>query len=51
MMRSAALCERTGRKWLPGVAGVTITEAVKDVYAAMPVRAVQRRRLVLADAA
>ena len=35
----------------PGVAGVTIMEAVKDLYAAMPVRAVPRRRLVLAEAA
>ncbi len=50
-LRSAALCERTGRRWLPGFAGVTVTEAVKDIYAAMPVRAVPRRRLVLADAA
>jgi hypothetical protein len=30
---------------------VTITEAVKDMYAAMPVETVPRRRLVLADAA
>ncbi|MEA2733313.1 MAG: hypothetical protein QOF70_7788, partial [Acetobacteraceae bacterium] len=40
-----------GRKMAPGLAGVTLTEAVKDVYAAMPVRAVPRRRLVLAEAA
>jgi SAM-dependent methyltransferase len=51
VLRSAALFERTGRRWMPGLAGVTITEAVKDVYAAMPVRAVLRRRLVLAEAA
>jgi hypothetical protein len=30
---------------------VTITEAAKDLYAAMPVEAVPRRRLVLAEAA
>jgi hypothetical protein len=30
---------------------VTITEAVKDLYAAMPVEAAPRRRLVLAEAA
>jgi hypothetical protein len=30
---------------------VTITEAVKDLYAAMPVEAVPRRRLVLAEVA
>ena len=40
-----------GRRMVPGFAGVTLTEAVKDVYAAMPVRAVPRRRLVLAEAA
>jgi len=51
VLRGANLMERTGRKWLPGFAGVTITEAVKDLYAAMPVEAVQRRRLVLAEAA
>jgi hypothetical protein len=36
---------------VPQLAGVTITEAVKDVYAAVPRKAVPRRRLVLADAA
>ena len=51
VMRGARLFERTGRTWLPGLAGVTITEAVKDIYAAMPVEAVPRRRLVLAEAA
>src|SRR6516165_6420455 len=51
VLRSGPLCERTGRKWLTGFAGVTITEAVKDLYAAMPVEAVPRRRLVLAEAA
>jgi SAM-dependent methyltransferase len=51
VLRSAPLFERTGRRWMPGLAGVTITEAVKDVYAAMPVRAVPRRRLVLTEAA
>jgi len=51
MLRSSPLLERTGRKWLTGFGGVTITEAVKDLYAAMPVEAVPRRRLVLAEAA
>jgi SAM-dependent methyltransferase len=50
LLRSAALCERTGRRWLPGLGGVTISEAVKDVYAAVPLRAA-RRRLVLVEAA
>jgi SAM-dependent methyltransferase len=52
LLRASALIERGGRRVAPTLAGVTITEAVKDVYAAMPVAgAVMRRRLVLADAA
>jgi SAM-dependent methyltransferase len=51
VLRSARLLERSGRIWVSGFAGVTITEAVKDIYAAMPVEAVPRRRLVLAEAA
>jgi SAM-dependent methyltransferase len=51
VLRSAHLLERTGRRIAPTFAGVTITEAVKDVYAALPVDAVVRRHLVLADAA
>src|SRR3984885_1140813 len=51
VLRSAPLFERAGRRLVPGLAGVTLTEAVKDVYAAMPIRAVPRRRLVLAEAA
>ena len=51
VLRSAELMERTGRRVTPGLAGVIMTEAVKDVYAAMPVEAVPRRRLVLAEAA
>jgi len=50
VLRGAPLFERAGRRLAPGLAGVTLTEAVKDVYAAMPVHAVPRR-LVLADAA
>jgi len=50
VLRSARLWERGGRRMVPRLAGVTITEAVKDVYAAVPVRAVPRRRVVLADA-
>jgi len=51
VLRSADLVERTGRRLTPTFAGVILTEAVKDVYAAMPVKPVPRRRLVLADAA
>lgn len=51
ILRSAKLLERTGRRYLPGLAGVTLTEAVKEAYAALPLRAVRQRRLVLADAA
>ena len=49
VLRAAPLIERAGRRLVPALAGVTIVEAVKDVYAAMPVRAAGRRRLVLAD--
>ncbi len=51
VLRGAGLWERAGRRVLPRLAGVTITEAVKDVYAAVPLQAVRRRRVVLADAA
>jgi SAM-dependent methyltransferase len=43
-------CERLGRWLLPNFAGVTLTEAVKDIYAALPTEAVQRR-VVLQEAA
>jgi SAM-dependent methyltransferase len=51
LLRAAPLIERVGHRMLPRLAGVTLTEAVKDLYAAVPVRAVPRRRLVLAEAA
>ncbi|WP_428486659.1 class I SAM-dependent methyltransferase [Rhodopila sp.] len=50
LLRGSPLFERAGRNLMPGLAGVTLTEAVKDVYAAMPVNAVPRR-LVLSGAA
>ena len=49
--RLAPLFERVGRRLMPGLAGVTITEAVKDVYAALPLREATRRRLVRVEAA
>ena len=51
VLRGARLWENGGRRVAPRLAGVTITEAVKDVYAALPVRAASRRRLVLSEAA
>lgn len=51
VLRGARLWEAGGRRLAPRLAGVTITEAVKDVYAALPARAVPRRRLVLSEAA
>jgi hypothetical protein len=46
VLRSARLIERVGRGVVPTLAGVTLTEAVKDVYAAMPLRETVRRRVV-----
>ena len=51
LQRGARLWERTGRRYLPRFAGVTITEAAKDMYAAIPAGAVPRRRMVLTEAA
>ena len=51
ILRGAPLWERVGRRLAPQLAGVTITEAVKDVYAALPVQHARRRRLVLSQAA
>ncbi len=49
VLRSARLWETSGRRIVPRLAGVTITEAVKDAFAGLPVHAV-RRRLVLSQA-
>jgi len=51
VLRSAPIWENGGRQLAPRLAGVTITEAVKDVYAALPVQRAQRRRLVFSQAA
>jgi SAM-dependent methyltransferase len=51
VLRSAAMFERAGRQLAPQFAGVTLTEAIKDAYAAMPLSAVARRRFMLAEAA
>jgi SAM-dependent methyltransferase len=51
VLRGAHLWERFGRILAPRLAGVTITEAIKDVYAAIPMGAAPKRRVVLAGAA
>ena len=50
-LRHARLWERSGRWLMPEFAGVTITEAVKDAYAGLPVSRARRRRMVLGHAA
>jgi SAM-dependent methyltransferase len=50
-LRAAPLWERAGRRIVPQLGGLVLTEAVKDVYAAVPHNAQPRRRVVLADAA
>lgn len=51
ILRSGRLLERSGRRLIPRLAGVTITEAAKDLFGAAPAQAVPRRRMVLAEAA
>jgi SAM-dependent methyltransferase len=51
ILRMTRFWERVGRALVPQLAGVTLTEAVKDVYAAVPAKAVARRRVVLPEAA
>jgi SAM-dependent methyltransferase len=51
VLRGAHLWERFGRMLAPRLAGVTITEAIKDVYGAIPMGATPQRRVVLAGAA
>ncbi len=51
VLRGAALWERAGRRALPQLAGITLTEAVKDAYAAIPFAPARQRRLVHAEAA
>lgn len=46
VLRSAPVWEAAGRRVLPRLAGVTLTEAVKDAFAALPVQGVRQRRLV-----
>ena len=51
-LRSARLLENGARRMLPpAMAGLTITEAVKDLYAAVPIRTRPHRRVTFAEAA
>jgi SAM-dependent methyltransferase len=51
LLRTAKLWERTGRALLPRLGGVTLTEASKDLYAAVPAKRAPRRRIVFVEAA
>ena len=51
VLRNARVFEQAGRRLVPHLAGLTITEAVKDVYAALPLAPANRRRVVMAEAA
>lgn len=46
ILRSGRAWEDGGRLLLPQLAGVTITEATKEAYAAIPIRAAQRRMVL-----
>ncbi len=50
-LRSAGAAERVGRRVLPGLGGVTLAEARKNMYAAVPLEAVAVRRSVVSEAA
>jgi len=51
VLRTTRFWERAGHALTPQLAGVTLTEAVKDVYAAVPAAGVVRRRVVVSEAA
>ena len=51
VLRSARIWERAGRSLLPRLAGVTITEASKDMFGAVPLGSRPRRRTVFVEAA
>jgi SAM-dependent methyltransferase len=50
VLRSAQLCEDVGHRLLPRFAGLTITEAAKELYGVVPTRPLRRRRVVLIEA-
>ncbi len=49
MLRSAPIWERGGRMLTPQLAGVTITEATKDLYNVVPLGAALARRVVVTE--
>ena len=52
ILRSARLLEHGARRLLPpAMAGLTLTEATKDMYAAVPIQARPQHRITLAEAA
>ena len=50
ILRAASLAERFGRRFMAGIGGVIVAEALKDVYAAAPLHATARRRIIPAAA-
>ena len=51
LLRSWPAWEQIGHAMAPEIAGVTLTEAVKDAYAAMPLAEGLRRQVILPEAA
>lgn len=51
VLRGAPAWERLGRRFLPRLGGVTLMEAVKDMYAVVPAGAEPARRTVFAEPA
>jgi SAM-dependent methyltransferase len=52
LLRGAGAWERIGHRLVPGLAGLMLMEAEKDVFAAMPAEAVKsRRRVVVTEGA
>jgi len=51
ILKTTRFWERVGHALAPQLAGVTLTEAVKDVYSAIPATGLVRRRIVVSEAA
>jgi hypothetical protein len=49
LLRSAPFWERAGRVLTPQFAGVTITEAAKDLYNVIPLGEASARRVVVTE--